>query len=154
MKKIIIIIVIFLLSASITFAGIGENFEKGGIGLAGSIRLYFNLYYFLDDYDDRLAFSIDLFPELHFFVKDNLSILFGPFFTYENDSDGDGFGSSYISFGGLFGLEYAFVSNPDAERGRVTALGVTLQPTLIKSESDYLWVYIYLNPVFYSKHIF
>lgn len=145
MKKIIIFVIIMLITSSLTFAGIGANFKKGGIGIGGSVSLYCNLYQILDDWDERMRLIIELYPELQFFIKDNLSIFFGPFFsfTYYQYDSFDSY--QYSDFGAYVGFEHAFVSNPDAETGTVPALGAAVQLSAYK-EGLYLNTLLTLSP--------
>jgi hypothetical protein len=125
-KRFLVLAVALVLSLPALYADIGENFAKGGIGLSGSVSFYNNFYYFLDDTDERAYWSLEVSPELDYFVADRTSLWLAPWFTYTSMKyDADNIERD-LGFGLSVGVRHAFVMDPAAQRGLVFSLGGSL----------------------------
>jgi hypothetical protein len=122
-KRALFLVCVLLAVAAFTFADIGENFQKGGIELSGSIVFYNNFYRITDSTDKRNYWSLDVEPGLDYFVADRFSVGVAPWFSYSSYTNGTNNNTKDMSYGFRVGGYYAFVSDPAAQRGLVFTLG-------------------------------
>jgi hypothetical protein len=125
-KGVLVFAVALALSVPVLYGDIGENFAKGGIGLSGSVSFYNNFYYFLDDTEERSYWSLDVSPELEFYVADRTSLWLAPWLSYESMKyDVDDIYKS-LGLGFSVGGKYAFLMDPAAQKGMVFSLGAAV----------------------------
>lgn len=135
-KRVLIVGVVFLLTAGICSASIGENFEKGGVSIGGGIFFFYDFWTLFDKDNEYNYWYLYLSPRFDFFVADNLSLNVNPYFRYtrEHESDEDIYKSMY--YGISTGLSYAFVRNPEAQTGLVPSIGGELGFRIVPGVDD------------------
>jgi hypothetical protein len=125
-KRFLLLAAVLAFSLPVLHADIGENFAKGGIGLSGSISFFNNFYYFLDDTEERGYWSVEVAPELDFFVAYRTSVSLAPWFSYQSRKyDADNIERD-LGFGASLGVSHVFVMDPAAQRGIVFNLGASI----------------------------
>ncbi|OHD26238.1 MAG: hypothetical protein A2064_06885 [Spirochaetes bacterium GWB1_66_5] len=137
-KRFLVWALALVLSLPALYADIGENFAKGGIGLTGSLSFYNNFYRIADSTDERNYWSLDLSPELDFFVADRVSIEFAPWFFYDSTKTDPNNIERSMGFGFGIGGSYAIVPDPSAVRGLVLALGGLISLDFYPATDDLL----------------
>jgi len=133
-KRFLVLSLALVLSLPALYADIGENFAKGGIGLSGSVSYFNNLFYFMDDTDQRKFWSVDVSPGIEFFVANKTSVTFAPWLYYESAADDPDNIYRYMNYGLRVGASHVFLADPAAQRGLVFSIGgsigLGLYPTL------------------------
>ena len=133
-KHVFALTLVLVLSVTPLFADLGEDFAKGGIGLAGSLSLYNNYYYFQDPAEQRKFWSLDVSPTIDYYVADRLALRLSPYFHYESFTTDPNNIDRYEAYGVRLGLDYAVVMDPAAKQGLVLTvgglIGFALYPTV------------------------
>lgn len=108
------------------FAGIGENFEKGGIAFGGDLSFQYSPASINEDWFKSYIIALNIRPDFHFFIIDNISFALYPNLGFSHGTYDDYLSSTRMGYGLYSGFSYYYVPDPEAEKGFVMSLGFNI----------------------------
>lgn len=131
--KTIVLIFFFIVIPYISFTGIGENFEKGGIAFSGSAYFSYDPYQIFNDENEQYSLYFGISPSIYLYIFNNIAFSISPSFSINHYHIDDDNSTSRINCGIMTGFSYYFVRNPDAKTGFVPSLGFNIGISVLPS---------------------
>ena len=131
--KAMVLISLFIVMTNNCFAGIGENFEKGGIAFSGSTYFSYDPYQLFNDENEQYSLNFGISPGIFLYIFNNIAFSISPSFSFNHYHQDDDNYINRIKCGIMSGFSYYFVRNPDAKTGFVPSLGLNIGISVLPS---------------------
>jgi len=124
--RVFFILALLLLITTLSYGGIGENFEKAGMAFWGGLNFSWDPNLILDDTDEKNDWTLRLKPGLDYYIADKLALWLSPSLNISSKQKNLNTITNQLTYGLTIGADYYFVSKPQAVSGFVPGIGFTL----------------------------